>query len=179
MKEVIAGKKTHPLVDHFREVHNGSRQEILFRTIAQFQTALERQVWESVEIDSTTASIGLHCLNSKTEWGLSKDPALVNRGTPQKKTLARAQRQDQVAGNTSKRLATQPEDTRPTKRCRRVLRGEGEPDQGTHTTVPTDGPKPVALGLRKGDPRPFKQESKNRSCPTRGKEELQVRGILN
>ena len=107
MKEIIAGKKTHPLVDHFREVHNGNRQEILFRTIAQFQTALERQVWESVEIDSTTASIGLHCLNSKTEWGLSKDPALVSRGTPQRKTLARAQRQNQVAGNTSKRLASQ------------------------------------------------------------------------
>ena len=67
MKEIVAGKKTHPMVDHFKEVHNGNRQEILFRTIAQFQTALERQVWESVEIDSTTASIGLHCLNSKTE----------------------------------------------------------------------------------------------------------------
>ena len=89
MKEILAGKKTHPMVDHFREEHSGHLQEVLFRTIGQFQTALERQVWESVEIDYTTASIGLHCLNSKTEWGSSNDPALANRGNPVKKSLAR------------------------------------------------------------------------------------------
>ena len=63
LKEIMAGKKTHPMVDHFREEHSGYLQEVLFRTISQFQTALERQGWGSVEIDSTTASIGIHCLS--------------------------------------------------------------------------------------------------------------------
>ena len=101
MKEILAGKKTHPMVDHFLDHHGGEQQEILFRTVGHFHKALERQVWESVEIDSTVASIGLHrCLNSKTEWGGSKDPALVNKGTPLQKGLARAQQQNQRTGNT-------------------------------------------------------------------------------
>lgn len=45
-KEIQAGKKTHPLVDHFLELHQGTTQEVLFRTLATFQTALQRQVWE-------------------------------------------------------------------------------------------------------------------------------------
>ena len=69
-KEIEAGKKTHPMVEHFLDHHGGEQQEVLFRTVGHFHKALERQVWESVEIDSTVASIGLQrCLNSKTEWG--------------------------------------------------------------------------------------------------------------
>ena len=70
-----------------------------------------------------------------------------------KKSFAKAQRRNQVAGNTSKRLPIQIEDSRPTKRTRREVTGEGEPDQGTHTTVPTDGPKPVVTGPEERGPK--------------------------
>ena len=121
MREIQAGKKTHPMVEHFGEVHQGVQQEVLFRTVATFQTALQRQVWESVEIDSKTKSIGFHaCLNHKTEWGSSKDPALVPRRSPLSKTLPRAQHKDQTAGNTDKRtrLPGVPETERQPKRRR-------------------------------------------------------------
>ena len=68
MREITKGKKTHPLVIHFLEEHNGSRQEILPRVVGLFRTPLERQVWELVEIDSTMAKLGhTHCLNSRIE----------------------------------------------------------------------------------------------------------------
>ena len=100
------------------EHHQGVTQEVLFRTLATFQTALQRQVWESVEIDSTTNSIGFQaCLNHKTEWGSSKDPALVPRRSPLTKSFAKAQKEGQVAGNTTKRsrMAEQQEQGRPNK----------------------------------------------------------------
>ena len=117
--------------------------------MASFQTALQRQVWESVEIDSTTNSIGLHaCLNHKTEWGSSKDPVLVprrsrpasskdpvlvSRKNPLSKGLPRAQQERQVAGNTRKRLAAIPEPNKTSKRRRE--------DPGTAT-----GPGPGTTG---------------------------------
>ena len=80
MREIAKGKNTHPLVIHFAEEHSGARQEIPLRIVGKFKTPLERQVWESVEIDSTIAKLGrTNCLNSRNEWGLSKDPVLVNR----------------------------------------------------------------------------------------------------
>ena len=107
------------MVEHFGDHHQGIPQETLFQTIASFQTALQRQVWESVEIDSKTNSIGFHaCLNHKTEWGSSKDPVLVHRKSPLNKTLPRAQHKDQLAGNTEKRarLPSIPEPERQPKR---------------------------------------------------------------
>ena len=68
-REIINGKKTHPLVIHFKEVHNGMEQEVLFRTIMHARTALERQVWESVHIDRLSHN-PQQCHNLKTEWGL-------------------------------------------------------------------------------------------------------------
>ena len=121
MKEIQSGKKTHPMVEHFGEFHQGVQQEVLFRTVASFQTALQRQVWESVEIEAKTNSIGFHaCLNHKTEWGASKDPALVPRKSPLSKTFPRAQFKDQKAGNTEKRawMPPAPEPTRDHKRRR-------------------------------------------------------------
>ena len=86
MREITKGKKTHTLAIHFIEEHNGARQEILLRIVGKFRTPLERQVWELVEIDSTMAKLGhTHCLNSRNEWGMSKDPVLVSRDQrPQK-----------------------------------------------------------------------------------------------
>ena len=104
-KEIQAEKKTHPLVNHFLDFHQGTKQEVLFQTLATFQTALQRQVWELVEIDFTTSSLGVsHSLNQKTEWGSSKDPALVPRRSPLAKGLARAQAEGQLSGNTTKRV---------------------------------------------------------------------------
>ena len=120
-REIQSGKKTHPLVEHFMEHHQGVTQEVLFRTLASFQTALQRQIWESVEIDSTTNSIGFQaCLNHKTEWGSSKDPALVPRRSPLSKGLARAQAEGQMLGNTTKRTRAEMPNPRPTK----MRRGE-------------------------------------------------------
>ena len=104
LAEILAKKKTHPMVQHHQEWHQGETQEVLFRVTARFQTALSRQVWESVEIDSTTVSLGSEgCLNLKTEWGSSKDPALIPRQSPLAKGLARAQKEGQTSGNTGKR----------------------------------------------------------------------------
>ena len=92
MAEIAAWKKTHPMVQHHQEHHQGETQKVLFRVVGKFRTALQRQVWESVEIDSTTASIGhLHFLNNKTEWGSSNYPALINKRSMVKMSLARAQ----------------------------------------------------------------------------------------
>ena len=80
MREITKGKRTHPLVIHFIEEHNEARQEILLGVVGKFKTPLERQVWESVKIYSTMAKLGrTHCLNSRKEWELSKDPVLMNR----------------------------------------------------------------------------------------------------
>ena len=45
-KEIQAGKKTHPVVEHFLEHHQGTMEEVLLQTLGMFQTALQRQVWE-------------------------------------------------------------------------------------------------------------------------------------
>ena len=96
IKEIIGGKKTHPMVEHFGDCHQGQTQEVLFRTFSNFQTALARQVWESIEIDQTTLKLGkTKCLNNKTEWGLSKDPALVPRKSPLTNRSSKAKPADQ------------------------------------------------------------------------------------
>ena len=71
------------------EEHDGQTQEILFRVVGHFRTPLERQVWESVEIDATTMSLGARkCLNSRTEWESFKDPVLLTQDATKQKTLA-------------------------------------------------------------------------------------------
>ena len=138
-KEILAGKKTHPLVDHFLDFHQGTRQEVLFRTLATFQTALHRQVWESVEIGTQ------QCLNHKTEWGSSKDPTLIPGRSPINKGLARAQTLKQVAGNTRKRVRqaepTQEEGTDNSSRPAKVMRPSTLP--GTTSSAPTDPGTPA------------------------------------
>ena len=47
-REVEEGKSTHPMNVHFKEEHQGLRQETLFRQVSKHQTALERQVMEYV-----------------------------------------------------------------------------------------------------------------------------------
>ena len=51
-QEIKDGKKTHPMTIHFLEAHNGQQQEVLMGVVKKAATALERQVWESVTIDS-------------------------------------------------------------------------------------------------------------------------------
>ena len=55
------------------------------RVVATANTALERQTWESVRIDTLAAESPESCLNLKTEWGLSKNPSLVARDRPKVK----------------------------------------------------------------------------------------------
>ena len=49
--DLNSGKKTHPLNIHFTEAHGGKQQEIIMRVLNTPQTALARQIWESVTID--------------------------------------------------------------------------------------------------------------------------------
>ena len=49
------------------------------RVVKQTETATERQVWESVKIDSMTEKDPKNCLNLKSEWGLSKNPSLETK----------------------------------------------------------------------------------------------------
>ena len=76
IQEVSLAKKTHPMVIHFDEVHQGRQQEILMRIVKTARTALECQ---TLEIDLLTASHPSCCLNLKNEWGQSKNPSLVTR----------------------------------------------------------------------------------------------------
>ena len=82
MADIRSGKKTHPLNIHFTEVHGGCEQEIIMRTLTTPQTALARQVWESISIDMMSAQKPESCLNLKSEWGQSRTPALVNKERP-------------------------------------------------------------------------------------------------
>ena len=64
---------------HSEEEHEGREVELLMRVIRQAETALERQIWESVAIDTLAAKNPKGCLNLKSEWGCSENPALENR----------------------------------------------------------------------------------------------------
>ena len=89
LREINKGKKRHQLVIHFIKEHDGVNQEILLRVVGHFRTPLERQVWESVEIDATTAQLGpTQCLNSRNEWGSSKDLVLKSRDQRHQKVQA-------------------------------------------------------------------------------------------
>ena len=50
-------------------------------TVKAARTALERQVWESVQIDRLSLK-GDTCLNLKTEWGSTNTPSLENKARP-------------------------------------------------------------------------------------------------
>ena len=75
-RRVEMRKQTHPLVVHSDESHGGKEVELLMRVMKQTETALQRQVWESVKIDSMAAKNPRSCLNLKNEWGHSKNPSL-------------------------------------------------------------------------------------------------------
>ena len=80
-KEVSEMKTSLPLVQHFEERHGGEEQELLIRTVREANTALERQVWESVIIDRLSGSLEM-CQNLKSEWGMSRKPSLQAKGRP-------------------------------------------------------------------------------------------------
>merc|ERR1712101_22904 len=75
--EIQKAKKSHPMVMHFLEKHEGTEQEILVRTVKETRTALERQAWEAVAIDRA-ARKPEQCLNLKNEWSWSQRPALTS-----------------------------------------------------------------------------------------------------
>jgi len=77
-KEVNEAKRSHPMVTHFQETHQEQKQTILMRTVRNTNTALERQVWESVLIDRLSRKEGVDCLNLRSEWGKSRKPFLMN-----------------------------------------------------------------------------------------------------
>ena len=59
----------------FNEEHQGQSQETLFRQVSKHQTALERQVMESIRIEEVSAKEE-ESLNLKSEWAGSKLPNL-------------------------------------------------------------------------------------------------------
>ena len=61
------GKQSHLQVIHAGEVYEGRKEELLMRVRRQTETALERQVWESVKIDSLAAKDPKSCLNLKNK----------------------------------------------------------------------------------------------------------------
>ena len=71
---------SHPLVIHFWEEHEGQQQQIIMRVVSKHVTALDRQVMESVRIN-TDMQTEDECLNLKSEWGGSKIPN-VNVNNP-------------------------------------------------------------------------------------------------
>ena len=78
-QEVDQAKKTHPLVNHFQETHNGQKQRVLMPVLKAARTLLEIHVWESVNIDRLSSALEEGNLNQKTESGQSKTPSLINK----------------------------------------------------------------------------------------------------
>ena len=64
LEEVDEAKKSHPMVIHFTDKHEGCRQEMIMRTVKETRTVLERQAWESMAIKRLARSPD-HCLNLK------------------------------------------------------------------------------------------------------------------
>ena len=64
VQEIEHGRKNHAVVMHFNEVHNGIKQEILMRVVKHARTAMERQGWDSIQIDAL-ATHPDRCLNLK------------------------------------------------------------------------------------------------------------------
>ena len=50
--------------------------------VKQAETAMDKQIWESVHIDSLAAEAPTSCLNLKSELGHSKDPSLETKTRP-------------------------------------------------------------------------------------------------
>ena len=76
---------------HFSEEHNGEQQDVIFWIIRKFQTALSRQVAESVTIEEVAAKAA-ECLNLKSKWGGSKLPGIA---VSRPKGTARKERPEQ------------------------------------------------------------------------------------
>ena len=96
-KVIDEAKTSHPLVSHFQEVHQGTQQPILMRIVRETQTALERQVWESVIIDRVSRKGGEVCLNLKSEWGGTLKPSLHSK--ERKEVRKEPRKDDREAGN--------------------------------------------------------------------------------
>ena len=74
--EIVQEKKNHPLIIHFGEAHQEKRQEMRFRVIKMSRIAVERQVWESVEIDDLVRKPS-QCFSPKTKFGRSQTRRLI------------------------------------------------------------------------------------------------------
>ena len=125
LREIIEQVATHPLVVHFEEEHSGERQEILMRVLSKHATPLDRQVRESLNITTASATPD-ECLNIKSEWGGSKLPTLMvasAKGTARKQGSMNTQ---ETAGKGDKRIRIREErekekdssESRPGKRSR-------------------------------------------------------------
>ena len=90
-REIIGGVQTHPLVLHFAEEHDGTRQEYLMRVTNYHKKALERQVLESIRIEEGNLNQE-ESLNLKSEWAASKLPGVLIR-TP--KGVGRLERKEE------------------------------------------------------------------------------------
>ena len=66
----------HPLVIHFWTEHGGKRQDIIIRMTSRHNTAVDRQVTESIKIESRM-NRQEELLNLKSEWAGSKLPGLT------------------------------------------------------------------------------------------------------
>ena len=129
--DIRSGKKTHPLNIHFNEAHDGLEQEVIMRTLTTPQTALARQVWESVTIDIMSARKPESCLNLKSEWGQSRTPALVNKERPagrkpERMKDGRGRAREGTAGKGMDQEGNVVEEGRPGKR-RKVEGSEEDP----------------------------------------------------
>ena len=128
-------KKAHPMCIHFQEKHEGRRQRVLMRVLATPETALARQIWESVRIDSLSKDKEA-CLNLKSEWGQTRTPGLQNKNCkPPARKAGEIERKGRQRGETDR----EEEDGRkqpPTKRrCPESLPRQGqspseEPEEG-------------------------------------------------
>ena len=93
---IDSGLMSHPLVIHFWEEHDGQQQQIIMIVVSKHVTALDRQVTESVRIN-TDMKTEDKCLNLKSEWGGSKIPN-VNVNNP--KGTASLQQKCGITGHT-------------------------------------------------------------------------------
>ena len=116
----------------FLEVHGGREQTILMTVLTKPNTALERQIWESITIDMLARSPE-SCLNLKLEWGLSRTPRLINKDKqPARKKLEQGYKGRRERQKPVEKGDKQEEDPQPRKRQRKEEAGpEKEGNDGT------------------------------------------------
>ena len=90
-RDIEVGVLNHPMVQHVWKEHGGVRQNVVMRILPKHQTAPNRQVTVSVNIEKCLRKEG-ECLNTNSERAGSKIPRIAVLSP--KGTITKKERED-------------------------------------------------------------------------------------